>query len=227
MRSRSRHWPSATLALVLGAEMAGGHLARAADPSVAVERAGSEVDEAVCEDHARAGRWNEAWAVTFGAAALGSAGVATFAPSTWLTNDTRAGLYVTALKASIGVAAKLIQPLDIDVGGLCDDRRPESRRTRHALLNDVALREQRAIIPSLVGGLLLNSFGLLYMGYGRHAWEDAWISFAIGSAVAVASVLTAPTHSWLLKRRLGEGPRVTLLPQLGWDAGGLALVGAF
>jgi len=225
-RAGSRGRPRVTLALVLGAGMTlAGRAATATEPPV--EGVGNAVDDAVCEDHARAGKWNEAWAVIFGAAAAATAGVATFTPASWLSSNRRAGLYVTAAKATIGVVAKLVQPLDIDVTGLCNDRRPQSRRTRHALLDEVARREKRAVVPALAGGLLLNSFGLLYMGYGRHDWDDGWISFGIGSAVAVASVLTAPTHSWLLKRRLSEGPRVALAPQLAPDAAGLSLVGAF
>jgi hypothetical protein len=184
----------------------------------------NDVDAAICEDEERARWWNDAWAITFGVAAVASASAATFAPAGSLTSDARAGLYVTATKATIGVAAKLIQPLEIDVKGVCDDRRPESRKTRHALLNEVARRETRALIPNVVGGLLLNSFGLLYLGYGRGAWETGWISFATGSAVAVASVLTAPTQSWLLRRRLSQTPRVSVMPQLGRGAAGAALV---
>ena len=165
--------------------------------------------------------------MTFGAAALGSAGLATFAPSSWLTDNTRAGLYVTAAKATIGVASKIIEPLEIHVKGICGDHRPDSRRRRHALLNEITRREKRAIVPSIVGGLVLNSFGLLYMGYGRHAWEAGWISFGIGSGVAVASVLTAPTQSWLLRRRMTEGPRMAVVPRLEHDAASLALVGLF
>lgn len=224
---RTLRWP-VTLAFVLGARMTlGNRDARAAQPDPASEGAGNAVDDAVCQDHQRAHAWNEAWAVTFGAAALASAGLATFAPSSWFTDNTRAGLYVTAVKATIGVASKLAQPLEIDVKGVCADRRPQSRKTRHVLLNEVARREKRAIAPNVVGGLLLNAFGLFYMGYVRHAWESGWISFGIGSGVAVASVLTAPTQSWLLKRRMSEGARTALVPRLGHDGAGLALVGLF
>jgi len=224
---RSLRWP-VTLALVLGARMPlAERNATAAEPDPVSEGAGNAIDEAVCQDQEHAHAWNEAWAVTFGAAALASAGLATFAPSKWLTDNTRAGLYVTAAKATIGVASKLVEPLEVDVKGLCGDRRPQSRRTRHVLLNEIARREKRAIVPSIVGGLVLNSFGLLYMGYVRHAWESGWISFGIGSGVAVASVLTAPTQSWLLRRRMTEGPRLAVVPRLAHDGGGLALVGLF
>jgi len=223
----SLRWP-VTLALVLGARMPlGDRDAQAAEPDLASEGAGNAIDEAVCQDHQRARAWNEAWAATFGAAALTTAGLATFAPSSWFTDNTRAGLYVTAAKATIGVVSKLVEPLEIDVKGICGDHRPQSRKRRHALLNEIARREKRAIIPSIAGGLLLNSLGLFYMGYVRHAWESGWISFGIGSGVAVASVLTAPTQSWLLRRRMTEGPRMAVVPRLGHDAASLALVGLF
>jgi hypothetical protein len=193
----------------------------APDESPAV--AESEIDAAICDDYQRAGRWNAAWAITFGVGAVTSASLATFAPSDWFTSDARAGLYVTATKATVGVGAKLFQPLDIDIKGACSDRRPESRAERHALLNEFARREKRALIPNIVGGLALNALGLVYLGYARGAWQTGWISFGIGSGVAVASVLTAPTQAWLVRRRITEARRVALVPQLGDHTAGLAL----
>jgi hypothetical protein len=42
--------------------------------------------------------------------------------------------------------------------------------------------------------------------------------------VSVASTLTAPTHSWLLRRRLDESRRVAAVPMLGGGTRGVALV---
>src|ERR1039457_872806 len=133
--------------------------APAVDPS-ARER---EIDDAVCEDFDRAAKWNLAWTATFAIATVGSAGTAAFAPRDWIENDTRAGLYVTAAKATIGVLAKLLDPLRIDVEGLCGDHHPASTRARHALLVEAAKHERHPLILNVFGGLAVNAVGLLYL----------------------------------------------------------------
>jgi len=69
---------------------------------------------------------------------VGSVGIAAFAPSDWIENDTRTGLYVSAVKATIGVLAKVLDPLSISVVGLCGDRHPASANVRHAFLVEAA-----------------------------------------------------------------------------------------
>ena len=104
----------------------------------------AEVDDAICADHARAGRWNDAWALTFSIAAVTTAGLAVLAPSNWFSPDARAGLYLTAGKATLATAAKLVDPLRLDVGRLCEDGHASSVKNRHALLAEVARKERRA-----------------------------------------------------------------------------------
>lgn len=185
-----------------------------------------EIDDAVCEDFDRAAKWSFAWTATFAIAAVGSAGTAAFAPSDWIGNDTRAGLYVTAAKATVGVLAKVLDPLSINVEGLCGDRHPASASARHAFLVEAARRERHTLILNVFGGLAVNTAGLLYLGYGRGAWESAWISFGIGSAVGVASALTAPVQSWILTRRL-DRPDIALVPAIGRGSTGMALAGTW
>jgi hypothetical protein len=185
------------------------------------------IDEAVCGDYLRAATWDAAWAATFAVAAVGSAGYAALAPRDWIGSDRRAALYVTAAKATVGVIAKLVHPLHIDVEGLCHDPHPASARARHALLVQAALRERHSLILNIFGGLAINTVGLLYLGYGRGAWESAWISFGIGTAVGVASALTAPVHSWLLGRRMDKSHQISAAPLIGRDSGGAALVGTW
>jgi hypothetical protein len=132
-----------------------------------------EIDDAVCEDFDRAAKWNLAWTATFAVAAVGSAGTAAFAPGDWFERDTRAGLYVTSAKATVGVLAKLLDPLSINVEGLCGDRHPAPANVRHAFLVEVAQRERHTLILNVFGGLAVNTIGLLYLGYGRGAWESA------------------------------------------------------
>ena len=182
-----------------------------------------EIDDAVCQDFRRAAKWNLAWTATFAIAAVGSAGIAVFASNEWLENDTRAGLYVTAAKATVGVIAKLVDPLSINVEGLCHDRHPASATARHALLLEAAHRERNTLLLNILGGLAVNTAGLLYLGYGRGAWESAWVSFGIGTAVGVASTLTAPVHSWFLDRRLNGPQHIAAVPIIGRGSAGVAL----
>jgi hypothetical protein len=80
------------------------------------------------------------------------------------------------------------------------------------------------LILNVFGGLAVNTAGLLYLGYGRGAWESAWISFGIGSAVGVAPALTAPVQSWILNRRL-DRPSIAVVPTVGRSSTGIALAG--
>ena len=197
-----------------------------AAPAVELSAREREIDAAVCEDFDRAAKWSFAWTATFAVAAVGSAGTAAFAPRDWIENDTRAGLYVTAAKATVGVLAKLLDPLHINASGLCGDRHPASAKVRHAFLVEAAQRERHMLILNIFGGLAVNTVGLLYLGYGRGAWESAWISFGIGSAVGVASALTAPVQSWILNRRLNR-PSIALVPTVGRGSTGMALAGTW
>jgi len=197
-----------------------------AAPAVDLGARERKIDDAVCEDFDRAAKWSLAWTATFAVAAVGSAGTAAFAPRDWIENDTRAGLYVTAAKATVGVLAKLLYPLRIDVEGLCGDRHPASAKARHALLVEAAQRERHTLILNVFGGLVVNTIGLLYLGYGRGAWESAWVSFGIGTAVGVASALTAPVQSWILNRRL-DRPSIGVVPTIGRGSTGMALAGTW
>jgi hypothetical protein len=197
-----------------------------AAPAVELSAREREIDEAVCEDFDRAAKWSLGWTATFAIAAVGSAGTAAFAPGDWFEKDTRAGLYVTAAKATVGVLAKLLDPLSINVEGLCGDRHPASANVRHAFLVEAARRERHTLILNVFGGLAVNTIGLLYLGYARGAWESAWLSFGIGSAVGVASALTVPVQSWILNRRL-DRPTVVLIPAIGRGSTGMALAGTW
>ena len=194
-----------------------------ATPPADLGAAEREIDDAVCGDYLRAATWNTAWAATFAIAAVGSAGYAALAPPDWIESEPRAALYVTAAKATIGAIVKLVDPLQIDVEGLCHDPHPASAKARHALLVEAAQDERHALIPNIFGGLALNTVGLLYLGYGRGAWQSAWISFGVGTAVGVASTLTAPLQSWLLKRRLDRSHHIAAVPLIGRQGNGVAL----
>ena len=204
---------------------AGAGTATAAPPELSAGE--GKIDDAVCADYLRADTWDEGWTITFAVTAAGSAGYATFAPAGWIWSDHRAALYVTAAKATVGVIAKLVHPLHIDVEGLCLDPHPASARPRHALLLQAAQRERNSLILNIFGGFAINTVGLLYLGYRRREWESAWTSFGIGTAVGVASAVTAPVQSWLLGRRSDRSHRVAAVPMIGGGGSGAALVGTW
>ncbi|HEY2730098.1 MAG TPA: hypothetical protein VGK52_09150 [Polyangia bacterium] len=185
------------------------------------------IDDAVCADAARARTWNRAWAAIYGVTAVASAGFATFAPPEHLEEHRRAALYVTAAKASVGLLDKLVDPLRVDAAGPCDHDASASgwvlEASRRGMLSEAARRERRALLTSVVGGLAVNSIGLLYLGLGRHAWSTAWVSFGVGFAASVASALTAPVKSWLLERELGPPLDIAVLPLIERDGLGLAV----
>jgi hypothetical protein len=199
-----------------------------AEPRGKLSHEDLEIDAALCEDARRAGPWDAAWAATFAIAAVGSAGIATFAPRAWLDSDRRAGLYVTAAKATVGAIDRLVDPLRFDTEGLCGDPHQASSSGRNALLLEAGHRERNGLALELLGGLSLNTAGLLYLGYGRDAWQTAWISFGVGTAVGVASALTSPVQSWLLKRRRDRTHRsVAMVAAIVRDNPGVALAGTW
>jgi hypothetical protein len=181
------------------------------------------IDDALCADAILADTWNALWAMSFTVTAVGSAGYATFSPGNKRDGDTRAALYVTAVKATAGAIAKWVAPLHLDAKDFCPDGHPGSARDRRALLAEAAQREQRAVLPGIVGGLLLNSLGLLYLGHERHAWENAWLSFGVGTAVSVVSTLTAPSRAWRLNRRVSRPHHLAAMPVIGGDRIGVAI----
>jgi hypothetical protein len=180
-------------------------------------------DDALCADAIVADNWNTLWGMAFTVTAVGSASYATFSPGNKLDGDSRAALYVTATKAAAGAIARWVAPLRLDVKDFCQDGHPGSARDRWALLAEAAQREQRAVLPGIIGGLLLNSLGLLYLGHERHDWQNAWLSFGVGSAVSVVSTVTAPTRAWRLNRRLGRPQHLAAIPIFGGDRIGVAI----
>jgi hypothetical protein len=174
------------------------------------------IERTLAADARRARTWNIAWGVTFAAAAAGSAGFAALAPDDWdwVSDDFRAGLYVTSIKASLGALSRLVLPLRIPADASCGT--PSRVRLAKA-----ARRERRNIILNTVGGFAVNTAGLLYLGLERDAWSTGWIGFGIGSAVGVASTLTAPRRAWGLERDL------VATPVVGPDFQGFAIAGTW
>jgi hypothetical protein len=158
--------------------------------------------------HAR--KWNIAWAVTFGAAAVGSATVGLINP----LPDMQTGLYVSAGKASIGAAARLILPLRIPLPAPDPDPCTDVAALRKALAL-AAKRERGNFYLNHIGGILVNGGGAAIIYWKTDSIGQALLSVAIGYPVGLISNYTGPRGSWKLHRE--RAWTVGVVPQQdGW-----------
>lgn len=146
------------------------------------------------DEQRRAKRWNMTWAVTFGAAAVGSfaLGYANPFPSM------RDGLFVSAGKASIGALGRIILPLRIGVPAPTGDTCADLAALRDAL-RAAAKKERGNFYLNHAGGLLVNAAGAAIIWY-RGSASQALISVAVGYPVGLLSNYLAPRNSWHLHR---------------------------
>jgi len=177
------------------------------------------IDDALIEDARRAPKWTWWWSIGYVLAGTGAALIAVDAPDDWLGDDTRAGLYVTAAKAYVGGLARVVAPLRVPVPRTCGD-------DRRALIETAGRKERNTAILSVVGGVVLNTGGLLYLGLARDNWRTGALSFATGTVVGLVTLWTIPRRAWRL-RRVDRGPTLGLVPMVplgGSGIGGLSLV---
>jgi hypothetical protein len=177
----------------------------AATPAVA-EPSCAEITATLRADAEKARSWDTAWLLIYAGAAVGTAVVAG-ATEGELSDDTRWGMRVSAVKATIGAAAKVVRPLRIPVPKTCADA--------PAALALAAKRERNNFWLNTIGGLAVNAGGALYLGLEKDTWRTAASSFAVGAAVSVLSSLTMPKRAWR--------KRLVVVPTLN----GVALAGEF
>jgi hypothetical protein len=189
--------------------------ATACDPAEAAELRGH------LEQQARhAHKWNVAWAITFGAAAVGSAAVGLANPFPEL----QTGLYVSAGKASIGALGRVILPLRIPVPDANADACADVAALRKALAL-AAKRERGNFYLNHVGGILVNGGGAAIIYWKTDSISQALLSVAIGYPVGLLSNYTAPRGSWHLYRERESTWTATVIPhEHGWTLG---VAGAF
>jgi hypothetical protein len=181
------------------------------------------IDDALFADARRAPKWTWWWSIGYVLAGTGAAFVAADAPDDWLSSDTRAGLYVTAAKAYVGGLARVLAPLRVPVPRACGD-------DRRRLLATAARKERNSAILGVVGGVVLNTGGLLYLGLARDNWRTGALSFATGTVVGLVTLWTIPRRSWKLRGRLVDGAAIGIAPMVplgGRAIGGLSLVGSW
>jgi len=139
----------------------------------------------------RAHRWDVAWGLTFGAAAIGYTAMAA---SDWefgatLTHAQRDDLWLGAIKSGIASLSHVILPLRIEqpAGDSCTD----DAAAIHAL--EVSARHERTTFwLSNAGNVALNGGAALYLGIHDHDWTQALISAGIGVSVAIVHTWTMP-----------------------------------
>jgi len=176
---------TAPVALAIAVVVGGLGLAR----RVAVAEPGCEAITATVDaDAGRARVWNLGWGIGFALAAAGQAAAAAALPQDSISDDTRAGLWVGAVKASVGAVGRFVVPLRLARARDCAD-------APHALAV-AARRERVGFWLNTTGGLAVNLAGLLYLGLERDAWGTGALSFAIGTVVSIASAYTAPRRAW-------------------------------
>jgi hypothetical protein len=182
----------------------------ACDPAEAAELRAHLEQQA---SHAR--KWNIAWAITFGGAAVGSAAVALANPFPEL----QTGLYVSAGKATIGALGRVILPLRIPLPPPNADACADVAALRKAVAV-AAKRERGNFYLNHVGGILVNGGGAAIIYWKTDSIGQALLSVAIGYPVGLLSNYTAPRGSWHLHRERAPTWTATVIPhQHGWTAG--------
>ena len=156
----------------------------------------------------RARRYDLAWAITFGGLALAQGGLraAEYSPLEEWSDDAAASLEVGIVKSSLGMVAHLVLPLKVE--------RPsgDDCASAHRALKATAHHEKQAFWLNHIGGLLVNSGGLLYLGLVEDTWAEGLKSFALGYPLALLSVYTQPRASWhfTVTPAADSGAQVTL-----------------
>ncbi len=163
----------------------------------------------------RADTWNTLWALGFGAATVGQVVVAQaeVKPGGEFDAAYREQLYVGTVKASIGVASKLVTPLRISVPARASDDCADVRALKKAIAL-AAERERKSIWLTLIGGTAINLTGAIWL-WIRHDFTTAATSFLTGVPTGPLGVWTQPKGAM----RLYKKKRVDWVAGIGWIGG--------
>ena len=145
-------------------------------------------------------RWQLAWTITFGAAAVGQFALAMAEWNPFGEFDTkyRDALYVGSSKAAIGFGARLVFPLRAHIPSANADRCVELAELRRSIAK-LGKQERQSFWLTHLGGTALNLTGFAILWY-RHSFSTGAISFAMSYPVGVISAYTLPRGSWHLWR---------------------------
>jgi hypothetical protein len=158
----------------------------------------TELREHLTTESRKARLWNTLWAIGFGVAA---AGQATFVltetkPIGTYDTDFEEQMYVGTVKASLGLAVRLVLPLHLEVPAAAGDPCVDVVALR-AAVSDAGRRERRTAWLTLIGGTAVNVAGAILL-WQRRNLETAALSFATGVPVGPLSAFTQPRNSWKL-----------------------------
>ena len=168
-------------------------------------------------------RWNLGWALGFGgAAAIQFTLAATRTnPFGTFTTDYQETLYAGAIKSTIGMLSRVIQPLHVSVPPLNADRCADLKALRDRL-SSIARKERSTFWLTHLGGIALNLTSGLILWH-RRSFEVGATSFLISFPVGPIAAYTMPRGSWHLWR--DESPTWSVAVGLGPDQATLSLVG--
>ena len=170
----------------------------------------------------RAHRWNTAWAIAFGGAAVAQLALAVTETDPFGTfdRDDQEILYLGAAKATLGVASRVVRPLRVHVPVASGDACTDVAALRDALA-DAGRHERQTFFLTHLGGLAVNLTGAVILAVRRSFGVGA-LSFALSLPVAPLSAYTQPRGSWHLWREQRASWQVGVMPR---DGGALLWLG--
>lgn len=172
-----------------------------AAPRLAVADAACAADAAVLRHHLereqrRVARWNTGWAIAYGGAVVIQLVDTAFEYKPFGEYDERYRdtLYVGAIKATVGVGARLVLPLRIHVPAPVAEPCAE-RDALRAALADAGRRERTSFYLNHIGGFTVNAIGAAFL-WQRDDLETAALSLGTGIAAGILAAYTQPRLSW-------------------------------
>lgn len=144
----------------------------------------------------RARVWNAAWAIGFGAAAIGQVVLARTEvnPLGTFDKNSEESLYVGAIKATIGAGARIVLPLRIAIPAPDADACADLAAL-HAAVATAGRIERRTVLLTLLGGFAVNLAGSIVL-WSRRDLSTAALSFGIGAPISPISAFTQPRGMW-------------------------------
>jgi hypothetical protein len=180
-----------SLAVLLGLTFA------AVRPAGACAEEAAVIDATLARQAHKAAVWDNAWAITFGALAVGQGSLALghYAPGAEWDDKAQASMWIGAGKSAIGSLSHLILRLKTVRGGGETEPCAHLEASRRAL-RESAKHQKTTFWLNHAGSLALNLGGLLVLGLGYDAWKEGVMSFALGWPVGLLSVYTQPRGAW-------------------------------
>ena len=170
-------------------------------------------------------RWNTAWTV-----ALGTAAVVQFTLAATRTNpfgtfndDFKESMYVGGTKSAIGMLSRIVTPLRVHVPDANVDRCADLTALR-ASVKKLANQERQNFWLTHLGGFAMNAAGGLLLWH-RRSFRVGAVSFATSLPVAWLIAYTLPRKTWHLYR--SESPTWTVTVGAGDDHGTIGIAGTF